>query len=112
MADDSERLSWLSELAAAPYTRDKMRAFLQGAENAETLSERLRLLRREVLLTVLSRDATGAADYFEVVRTMTDLAQEAVSRMVRVQAKALSERFGVPCSESGVPQDLLVVGMA
>lgn len=111
MADDSERLSWLSELAAAPYTRDKMRAFLQGAENAETLSERLRLLRREVLLTVLSRDATGAADYFEVVRTMTDLAQEAVSRMVRVQAKALSERFGVPCSESGVPQDLLVVGM-
>lgn len=111
MADDSERLSWLSELAAGPYTRDKMRAFLQGAEDSETLCERLRLLRREVLLTVLSRDATGAADYFEVVRTMTDLAEEAVSRMVRVQAKALSERFGVPCSESGVPQDLLVVGM-
>lgn len=111
MASDAERLAWLSHLAQEPYSREKMKAHLQGCDEAESLSDRLRLLRREVLLTLLARDVTGVADYFEVVRTMTDLAEEAVSRTVRVHALALSERYGVPTSESGVAQDFLVVGM-
>ncbi len=110
-ADDQSRLSWLSTLAKQPYSRDQMKAYLQGADDAQALSERLRFLRREVLLTLLTRDATGAADYFEVVRTMTDLAEEAVSRTVRVHALALAKRFGVPSSAEGVAQDFLVVGM-
>lgn len=111
MTDDSERLGWLESLADEPYSREKMKGFLQGADDAETLAERMRLLRREVLLTLVARDVTGRADYFEVVRTMTDLAEETVSRTVRVHAKALSLRYGVPMSDSGVPQDFLVVGM-
>ena len=110
-ADDEGRLSWLEALAKEPYSRDKMKAYLQDIDDAQVLSDRLRLLRREVLLTLLARDATGAADYFEVVRTMTDLAEEAVSRTVRVHALALAKRFGVPTSSDGVPQDFLVVGM-
>ena len=111
MADDNERLGWLESLADEPYSREKMKAFLRGADDAETLAERMRLLRREVLLTLVARDVTGRADYFEVVRTMTDLAEETVSRTVRVHAKALSLRYGVPMSDAGVPQDFLVVGM-
>ena len=111
MSNDNERLEWLESLADQPYSREKMKAFLQGADDAEILAERMRLLRREVLLTLVARDVTGQADYFEVVRTMTDLAEETVSRTVRVHAKALSLRYGVPTSDSGVAQDFLVVGM-
>ena len=35
MADDSERLGWLESLADEPYSREKMKAFLQGADDAD-----------------------------------------------------------------------------
>lgn len=110
-ANDNERCEWLKNLASEPYSKEKMKTFLQGADEAETLAERLRLLRRDVMLTLVARDATGLTDYFEVVRTMTDMAEIAVNHTVRVHALALAKRFGVPTSESGVPQDFLVVGM-
>lgn len=111
LADEEQRLQWLADLASEPYTLEKMKCFLQGIKDTEKLADSLRLLRREVLLTLIARDATGLAQYEEVVKTMTDLAQLAVSQTVRVHALALSERFGIPTSESGVPQDFLVVGM-
>lgn len=111
LASEEERLQWLADLAAEPYTLEKMKSYLQGTDDTEKLAERLRLLRREVLLTLVARDVTGLAQYQEVVRTMTDLAQLAVSQTVRAHALALSERFGIPTSDSGVPQDFLVVGM-
>lgn len=111
LADEEQRLQWLADLASEPYTLEKMKCFLQGIKDTEKLADSLRLLRREVLLTLIARDATGLAQYEEVVKTMTDLAQLAVSQTVRIHALALSERFGIPTSESGVPQDFLVVGM-
>lgn len=111
LADEEQRLQWLADLASEPYTLEKMKCFLLGIKDTEKLADSLRLLRREVLLTLIARDATGLAQYEEVVKTMTDLAQLAVSQTVRVHALALSERFGIPTSESGVPQDFLVVGM-
>ena len=111
LADESERLAWLKQLASEPYSRERIHERLDQIEDPERLAEELRVLRREVLLTVLSRDVTGAADYFEVVKTMTDLAEEAVSRTVRVHAQALAARYGVPSSPDGKPQDFLVVGM-
>ena len=111
LADEEQRLQWLAALASEPYTLEKMKCFLQGIKDTEKLADSLRLLRREVLLTLIARDATGLAQYEEVVKTMTDLAQLAVSQTVRIHALALSERFGIPTSESGVPQDFLVVGM-
>ncbi|HIU84319.1 MAG TPA: bifunctional [glutamate--ammonia ligase]-adenylyl-L-tyrosine phosphorylase/[glutamate--ammonia-ligase] adenylyltransferase [Candidatus Aphodousia gallistercoris] len=111
MADDAERLSWLQQLSETPYTRERIEAALEGFEDSETLLPRLRVLRREVMLTLVARDAMKKADYFEVVRTMTDLAEVAVSRVVRCFSLELASRFGIPTSESGVPQDLLVVGM-
>ena len=97
LADEAERLAWLKQLASEPYSRERIRERLNQIEDPDRLAEELRVLRREVLLTVLSRDVTGAADYFEVVKTMTDLAEEAVSRTVRVHALALAARYGVQC---------------
>lgn len=110
MGDDQERLAWLNQLSSEPYTRQRMLSFL-GELDMETLDERLRRLRREVMLTLIARNTTGAADYHEVVETMSDLAELAIQNVIRVHAKALAHRHGVPMSPLGVPQDLLVVGM-
>ncbi len=110
MGDGQERLAWLNQLSSEPYTRQRMLSFL-GELDMETLDERLRRLRREVMLTLIARNTTGAADYHEVVETMSDLAELAIQNVIRVHAKALAHRHGVPMSPLGVPQDLLVVGM-
>ena len=110
MADDPERLALLAELASAPYTRDRMERFL-GESSLENLDDRLRLLRREVMLTLIARDTTGVAGYDEVVATMSDLAEVALQRVVAEHARELARRYGVPMSPLGVPQDLMVVGM-
>ena len=109
-AEESERLALLTELASEPYTRVRMERFL-GESTLENLDERLRLLRREVLLTLIARDTTGVAGYDEVVATMSDLAEVALQRVIAVHARELARRYGVPMSPLGVPQDLMVVGM-
>ena len=111
LADEEQKLRWLEHLRAEPFTREKMITELGEQNTSEALLPALRLLRREVMLTLLTRQATGQADYFEVVRTMTDLAEVAVSRVVKVFSLELAERYGIPTSIDGVPQDLLVVGM-
>lgn len=111
LADEEQKLRWLEHLRAEPFTREKMITELGEKNTSEALLPALRLLRREVMLTLLTRQATGQADYFEVVRTMTDLAEVAVSRVVKVFSLELAERYGIPTSIDGVPQDLLVVGM-
>ena len=98
LADEAQRLQWLKQLQAEPFTRERMLAALDGKETSETLLPALRQLRREVMLTLLSRQATGFADYFEVVKTMTDLAELAVSRVVKVFSLELAARYGIPLS--------------
>ncbi len=110
LADEAEREAWLAQLASTPYTRDRMEAFLEDAD-LETIDDRLRFLRREVMLTLIARDTTGAADYAEVVETMSDLAEVALQKVIAVHARQLARRHGVPMSPLGVPQDLMVVGM-
>ncbi|MBQ5766139.1 MAG: bifunctional, partial [Burkholderiaceae bacterium] len=110
LADEAEREAWLAQLASAPYTRDRMEAFL-GEPDLETIDDRLRFLRREVMLTLIARDTTGAADYAEVVETMSDLAEVALQKVIAVHARQLARRHGIPMSPLGVPQDLMVVGM-
>lgn len=111
LMSDEERLAWLDAKAGDVFTRQKMLDFLAGIEETEELEAALRTLRREVLMTLVTRDALKRADYFEVVRTMTDLAEVAINAVVKAHAIKLSTRFGVPTSVDGVPQDLLVVGM-
>ncbi len=111
MADEAERLNYLQALAAEPFTREKMLAYLAGDLTLEALDDKLRKLRRDVMLSIVARDVMELADYNEVVSTMSDLAEIAVSRVVREHALALSKRFGTPCSYEGVAQDFLVFGM-
>jgi glutamate-ammonia-ligase adenylyltransferase len=121
-ADDAGKVARLRELAAAPWTRERIEAVLDesltrlGAEPAaedfpDKLAVALRRLRRQLLLGVIARDLGGVAPLAEVVGTMTALAEVAVQRAVAAHARALARVHGVPTSREGVPQDLLVVAM-
>ena len=96
---------------AQPVTRSDMRARLETIDDADLLDAAMRELRREVMCSIIVRDLTGRADFYEVTQTVTALAEETVSAAVRVHTRALARRFGVPVGESGTAQDLLVVGM-
>ena len=110
-ADDARMLAMLEERTKAPVTREMMVERLAGCETGEFLADAMRRLRRDVMIALIARDTTGLADFEEVVRTMSDLAEVTVSAAVRVHSRDLARRYGVPTSAEGVPQDLLVVGM-
>ena len=108
---DDERLHRLQDLAAAPWTRGRIVERVRGVTDSTQLAYALRQLRRELMVSLIARNSTGCCGYDEVVDTMTALAEESVRAVVRVCARELAERHGVPFGESGAPQDLLVVGM-
>ncbi len=102
----------LAEIAATAPDRASIRkGILSGAESEESLGIAMREVRRRVLVGLAARDAVGLGGYPEVVRVMTELAEESIQAAVSFEVKSLASRFGVPMSPEGVPQDLLVVGM-
>ena len=116
-ASDAQRLERLCELAAQPWSRQRLHAECAalaaavGGDEEEALARRLRRLRRRVMLALAARDMAGVAELAEVVGTVTALAELAVEQALQVHARALAQRHGVPLSADGTPQDLLVVAM-
>lgn len=109
--DEAELPARLEALAQMSPSAEEIRSEIRETEDEEALALRMREVRRRILVTLAARDATGLGGYPEVVRVMTELAEETIQAAVRCQTRLLAERFGVPMSEDGVPQDLLVVGM-
>jgi len=115
-ADEAQRLDHLCALAAQPWSRPRLQAEFEalaeeGADQEQALARRLRRLRRRVLLALAARDIAGVAALAEVVGTVTALAELAVEQALRVHARLLAQRHGVPRAADGSPQDLLVVAM-
>jgi len=115
-AGETRRLDLLCELAARPWSRERLQAEYDalatvGGDDEEALAKRLRRLRRRVLLALAARDIAGAAELAEVVATVTALAELAVGEALRLHAQLLARRHGVPLAADGTPQDLLVVAM-
>ena len=112
MGEDGEREALFEKLCAGPWTAEAIRAKLTGISDADALGLALRKLRREIVVGLVGRNASGRCGYDEVVSVMTSFAEAAVSTMTSVQSRLLAARHGVPYGESsGKPQDLLVVGM-
>ncbi len=115
MGSNSEQLDIWHKLCASPWTRSRMEAVLAepGASSTpEALAALLRRMRRDIVAGLVGRNSSGLCSYDEVVQTMSDFAELAVSRTVAVHARVLAEKHGVPFgADSGKPQDLLVVGM-
>ena len=93
-ADDARMLAMLEERTKAPVTREMMVERLAGCETGEFLADAMRRLRRDVMIALIARDTTGLADFEEVVRTMSDLAEVTVSAaaLLGCAAEDLSDR--------------------
>ncbi|MCS6765117.1 MAG: bifunctional [glutamate--ammonia ligase]-adenylyl-L-tyrosine phosphorylase/[glutamate--ammonia-ligase] adenylyltransferase [Candidatus Protistobacter heckmanni] len=108
----------LEEMALGPWSAQSLKERLLAleAEGAEVdgearLMRALRLLRAEVMLSLIERDLRGAADLAEVTQTMTLLAELAVQHALQFAHAALTARHGRPLSPAGDEMPLLVVGM-
>lgn len=109
--NSQERQELIQQLKEDVWTLERIKQELDKAQDSETLDTVMRKLRRRIMMGLILRDVTGEADFNEVVRVMSDLAEAVIQKTVAVHAVELAERFGVPYSPLGVPQDLLVVGM-
>ena len=107
---DAQRAA-LVDLAATPWTAERLAQQLDEVRAADALGSALRRLRRRALLGVIVRDVAGVAPLDEVTGTMTALAELGVQRLVDAHARELAQVHGVPLGADGRPQDLLVVAM-
>ena len=110
-ATESERVDEFKALCRERWTREAMESRLEPAADSTDLGLKLRILRRDILLNLIGRNASGACGYDEVVEVMSDFAEVAVNRVVCVHSRELASRYGMPVNGDGEPQDLLVVGM-
>lgn len=95
-----ERAEMLAELAELA---DAAKPDTQTGE--ATLAAALRRLRQRVMLRLALRDLGGLADFAEVARTMTALAEVAIATALRVCDAAMRAEIGDPGTR------MLVVGM-
>ncbi len=109
--EGEERNRFLQQLQEDRWTADRIREELDRAQDAESLGTVMRKLRRRIMMGLILRDITGSIEFAEVLQVMSDFAEAVIQKTVYVHAVELAERFGVPHSSLGVPQDLLVVGM-
>ena len=105
------------ELAAtidAPFVWARADADLAApaaSGDSAALDAALRRLRRRVLVHTIARDLSGRADLLEVCGAMTRLAETSLSAALALHRADLAATYGEPRSESGVAQDLVVIGM-
>ena len=109
-----ELLPWLRAHYAQPCNAAEMEAWLDAmpVTDENSLSRALRRLRKHVMLKLLTRDLGGLADLDEVMSCMTALAELAVRRAQAFVMGSLVAQYGQPIgAPSGMPQELLVIGM-
>ena len=87
------------------FERAEMLADIGTPADEAALSKALRRLRQRVLLRLLLRDLGGLADFAEVARTMTTLAEVAIGAALRACSAAMASEAGDPGTR------MLVVGM-
>ncbi len=111
---EPELLDWLHQHFRTPCSDKIIRFWFDelAAIDEQQLYRALRILRKRVMLHVLTRDLNGLSDLNEVMRSMTALAELSLQRAQASIMQSMVEQFGHPVgAESGAHQELLVIGM-
>lgn len=106
----------LPELIASHDLLRKLSAeeFLARAPRCEAepqFLEDLRRWRRREMVRIAWRDLAGWAQLEETLADLTAFADAAISVACEFARRGLVARYGEPCSDGGVVQPLVVVGM-
>ncbi|NOR51766.1 MAG: bifunctional [glutamate--ammonia ligase]-adenylyl-L-tyrosine phosphorylase/[glutamate--ammonia-ligase] adenylyltransferase [Gammaproteobacteria bacterium] len=98
-----------------PYLRDelsqRLAKMISEIEDEETLAREIRIFRQREMVRLGWRDLTGKAPLKEVVETLSELAEAAVSQGLERLYQWHCEQWGTPLDSSGQPQRLVVLGM-
>lgn len=113
LAKDALLLEDLLQNHTQTYTLESMQHFLNDAKISDELSlkKAIRQLRQRVLLRIIYRDLNQLCDLNEVMQTTSDLAEITIQTAVNYHSNWLETIYGKPCSDKGVPQQMIVVGM-
>ncbi|MBD3613253.1 bifunctional [glutamate--ammonia ligase]-adenylyl-L-tyrosine phosphorylase/[glutamate--ammonia-ligase] adenylyltransferase [Kingella kingae] len=85
---------------------------IQSSENEEELAKQLRLLRRNVMAHIMTRDLCRQSDLAEVTRTITELADFAINTALSFAYAYYVDMYGTPIGHyTQEPQQLSVVAM-
>lgn len=95
----------------APLTVAPLAHRINSTHSTHTVSERLRLLRQQVLCALMIRDLAGWADLSEVTSVMSQLAEYALRAALEQATIELSPRWGQPLDSQGQAMSLHVIGM-
>ena len=110
----------LNELIASgdldrPYPRDelsqRLAVVIDAAEDEASLAKAIRIFRQREMVRLGWRDLTGKASLKEVVETLSELAEAAVSQGLTKLYQWHCEQWGTPLGSDGNPQQLVVLGM-
>jgi glutamate-ammonia-ligase adenylyltransferase len=106
----------LPDLLASHDLQRKLSAadFIARAPRSETepqFLEDLRKWRRREMVRIAWRDLAGWAHLEETLSELTAFADAAIDTACEFARRPLVARYGEPCSESGVVQPLVIVGM-
>ncbi|MCW8826940.1 MAG: bifunctional [glutamate--ammonia ligase]-adenylyl-L-tyrosine phosphorylase/[glutamate--ammonia-ligase] adenylyltransferase, partial [Gammaproteobacteria bacterium] len=98
-----------------PYARDELtqrltESIVDVADEAE-LGKVIRIFRQREMVRLGWRDLTGKAPLKEVVETLSELAEAAVSLGLEKLYQWHCDMWGTPLDSSGKPQRLVVLGM-
>jgi glutamate-ammonia-ligase adenylyltransferase len=96
----------------APFSRTRMREILAApvADEAQ-LMNKLRKLRQQVMIRIITRDLNSLGDLKEVVDTVTALAEESLLTTMEFCKRALNAIYGDPKNASGELQTLHIIAM-
>ena len=116
---DNQRLNLdiLSNWLSRPITPTDFADFadwqhIQSSENEEELAKQLRLLRRNVMAHIMTRDLCRQSDLAEVTRTITELADFAINTALSFAYAYYVDMYGTPIGHyTQEPQQLSVVAM-
>ena len=100
-----------SDLVLSDYKTRIEQAIAEAADNDEAVMEALRLQRQQEMLRIAWRDLDDLASLEQVLAELSDFAETMVSVTLDYLHNQAVEVMGVPMSEDGEPQSMLVLGM-
>ncbi len=103
----------LSEDIDQRYQSEDVFALFKHVKNlSETeFLQQIRMIRQRLMARLIVRDLNQLADFYEVVELTSALAEAAITEATAYYDQQLQAEFGVPLSDGGEPQQLIVVGM-
>ncbi|HAU5636508.1 bifunctional [glutamate--ammonia ligase]-adenylyl-L-tyrosine phosphorylase/[glutamate--ammonia-ligase] adenylyltransferase [Citrobacter amalonaticus] len=109
---------WLAELESAPPQADEWQQYSEWLQTAlatvndeAALMHELRLFRRRVMVRIAWAQALSLVDDTDILQQLSHLAETLIVSARDWLYDACCREWGTPCSQEGIPQPLLILGM-